>query len=69
MESVHAEDLNRTIGGAGKREKFVSAFYCEYCGKTIHLNMIYSLDRAKKEHNAKYHPQIPNIGTAGGSKP
>ena len=25
---------------------------------TIHLNMVYSLERAKKEHNAKFHPEI-----------
>ena len=54
--------LENVIGGvrrdSGKREKFVSAFYCEACGKTIHLNMIYSLDRAKKEHNAQFHPGL-----------
>ena len=26
--------------------------------ETIHLNMVYSLERAKKEHNAKFHPEI-----------
>ena len=54
--------LENVIGGVSsdnrKREKFVSAFYCEACGKTIHLNMIYSLDRAKKEHNMKVHPGL-----------
>ena len=54
--------LENVIGGvsrdSGRREKFVSAFYCEACGKTVHLNMIYSLDRAKKEHNAKFHPTL-----------
>ena len=54
--------LENVIGGVsrdtGKREKFVSAFYCEACGKTVHLNMIYSLDRAKKEHYTKVHPGL-----------
>ena len=58
MEKINTEDLSKISGGAKKREKFVSAFYCEYCGKTIHLNMVYSLDRAKKEHNTKFHPNI-----------
>ncbi len=52
--------LEYVIGGvsrdASKREEFVSAFYCEACGKTVHMGMIYSLDRAKKEHYAKVHP-------------
>ena len=55
--------LENVIGGVRRdsvpREKFVSAFYCEACGKTIHLNMIYSLDRAKKEHNKQFHPFLP----------
>ena len=54
-------DLDRVVGGVSrdtmKREKFVSAFYCEQCGKTIHLNTVYSLERAKKEHNTKVHLQ------------
>ena len=54
--------LENVIGGVSrdqsKREKFVSAFYCEACGKTVHMGMIYSLDRAKKEHNAKFHPGL-----------
>ena len=52
--------LEQVTGGVSrdttKREKFVSAFYCEHCGKTIHMGMIYSLERAKKEHNQKVHP-------------
>ena len=56
---VNSEELSKVTGGAGRqRDKFVSAFYCEYCRKTIHLNMVYSLERAKKEHNAKFHPQV-----------
>ena len=54
--------LEQVIGGvsrdSSRREKFVSAFYCELCGKTVHMNMIYSLDRARKEHNAKEHPLV-----------
>ena len=58
MEKLDLDALAKASGGAKKRGKYVSAFYCEYCGKTIHLNMVYSLDRAKKEHNAKFHPQV-----------
>ena len=59
MGTFNPEELSKVTGGAGReREKFVSAFYCEYCQKTIHLNIVYSLERAKKEHNAKFHPQI-----------
>ena len=57
-EPVSAEALGRVSGGKAARDKFVSAFYCEYCKQTVHLNMIYSLERAKKEHNAKFHPGI-----------
>lgn len=52
-------DLEQVIGGVSrdttKREKFVSAFYCELCKQTVHLNTIYSLERAKKIHNQKVH--------------
>ncbi len=57
MEKINPELLDQVVGGA-KREKYVSAFYCEYCKKTIHLNMVYSLERAKKEHNARFHPEV-----------
>ena len=52
------KEMAQVTGGAKKREKFVSAFYCEYCCKTIHLGTVYSLERAKKEHNAKFHPGV-----------
>ncbi len=55
---VSPEALGQITGGAGKREKFVSAFYCELCGRTIHLGTVYSLERAKREHNAKVHPGL-----------
>ena len=58
---LESADLDQVTGGKtmkNKREKYVSAFYCEYCGKTIHLNAVYSLERAKKEHNAKFHPTL-----------
>ncbi|MBO7669798.1 MAG: hypothetical protein J6S60_04330 [Oscillospiraceae bacterium] len=59
MAAFSAEELSKVTGGAGRqKDKYVSAFYCELCGKTIHLNMVYSLERAKKEHNAKFHPGI-----------
>ncbi len=58
MERIKAEDLDHVTGGAARRDKYVSAFYCEYCGKTIHLNMVRSLENAKKEHNVQFHPQL-----------
>ena len=58
MVKLNENEL-KEISGGKVREKYVSAFYCEYCRKTIHLNTIYSLDRARKEHNTKYHPNIP----------
>lgn len=60
--ALDGSDLEKVTGGVIKkkgRDKYVSAFYCEYCAKTIHLNGVYSLERAKKEHNAKFHPQVP----------
>ena len=58
VQKLNMDELDRVSGGDGKRDRYVSAFYCEYCQKTIHLNMVYSLERAKKEHNAKFHPQV-----------
>ncbi|MCR5136316.1 MAG: hypothetical protein K6C12_04390 [Oscillospiraceae bacterium] len=58
MEKIRNEDLDKVTGGAAQREKYVSAFYCEYCGKTIHLNFVRALDKARAEHNAKFHPQL-----------
>ena len=55
MEKLSDRQAEQVTGGR-KREKYVSAFYCEYCQKTIRLPGVYSLDRAKREHNAKYHP-------------
>ena len=55
---LESNDLALVTGGRSTRDqrpRYVSAFYCEYCEKTIHLNAVYSLDRAKKEHNAKFH--------------
>ena len=46
--------LDQVTGGA-VRPKFVSSFYCEKCSKTIHLNGVYSLERAQKDHDAKEH--------------
>ena len=46
--------LDQVTGGA-VRPKFVSSFYCEKCNKTIHLNGVYSLERAQKDHDAKEH--------------
>ena len=57
---IDSEKLKDVTGGVGIRDKFVSSFYCEYCDKTIKLNMVSSLERAKKEHNDKYHPHLKN---------
>ena len=57
MEKLNEENLKEVSGGK-IREKYVSAFYCEYCRKTIHLPGVYSLENAKKDHMAKYHPTI-----------
>ena len=52
------DDLGKVTGGVNGKTRYVSAFYCEYCDKTIKLNMVASLERAKKEHNTKFHPEI-----------
>ena len=59
MEKLELKDLDKVTGGRGQtatREKYVSAFFCETCGKTIRLNGVYTLERAKAEHNRKVHP-------------
>ena len=60
MEKLNEEKLEAVSGGV-KREKYVSAFYCEYCRKTIHLPGVYSLENAKKDHMTKYHPTILTV--------
>ena len=52
--AVADEKLAGTAGGA-IRPKYVSSFFCEKCGKTIHLNGVYTLERAKEEHERKEH--------------
>ena len=52
--AVADEKLAGTAGGA-IRPKDVSSFFCEKCGKTIHLNGVYTLERAKQEHERKEH--------------
>ncbi len=61
MEKLDLQQLNEVTGGkgeTGKREKYVSAFFCEACGATIRLNGVYTLERARKEHYAKIHPGL-----------
>ena len=55
---LEPDEVKGVTGGVGIRDKYVSSFYCEYCGKTIKLNMVSSLERARKEHNEKVHPQL-----------
>ena len=57
MEKLNEDQLEAASGGV-KREKYVSAFYCEYCRTTIHLPGVYSLERAKKDHYMKSHPEL-----------
>jgi len=57
---VEDEKLNAVAGGAG-RPRYVSSFFCEKCGRTIHLNGVYTLDRAMREHEQKEHaPKASN---------
>ena len=53
-EMLGDEKLNQVSGGA-IRPKYVSSFFCEKCGKTIHLNGVYTLDKAIREHDQKEH--------------
>lgn len=52
--AVADEKLAGTAGGA-IRPKYVSSFFCEKCGKTIHLNGVYTLERAVREHEQQEH--------------
>ena len=50
------DSLNAVSGGVGgNRPKYVSSFFCEKCGRTIRLNGVYTLERAKKLHDEKEH--------------
>ncbi len=57
MEKLNEQQMD-TVTGGRKREKYVSAFYCEYCRETIHLPGVYSLERARRDHNMKFHPEV-----------
>jgi len=57
---VEDEKLNAVAGGAG-RPRYVSSFFCEKCGRTIHLNGVYTLDRAMREHEQKEHAPKASI--------
>ena len=59
---LSAESLKNVTGGIGLKDRYVSSFYCEYCGKTLKLNMVSSVERAQKEHNEKVHPQLKTNG-------
>ena len=63
FQALSDDALDTVIGGAGapkQRVKYVSAFFCEHCGQTIRLNGVYTLERAKKQHNTQFHPHIIN---------
>ena len=51
---LNDEQLERVSGGS-IRPKYVSSFFCEKCGKTIHLNGVYTLDKAIRDHDQKEH--------------
>ncbi len=52
--AIEDEKLAGASGGA-VRPKYVSSFFCEKCGKTIHLNGVYTLERALREHERQVH--------------
>ena len=54
IEKLSENRLDEVTGGA-IRPKYVSSFFCEKCGKTIHLNGVYTLEKAIKDHNQKVH--------------
>ena len=61
MEKLDMDALEQVSGGVtqpAKRPKYVSAIFCELCGRTIHLSGVYTLERAQKEHYAKVHPGV-----------
>ena len=53
-EMLGDDKLNQVSGGV-IRPKYVSSFFCEKCGKTIHLNGVYTMERAIQEHEKKEH--------------
>ena len=53
-----SDDVLDAVTGGAARKKYVSAFFCETCGKTIRLSGVYEQERAKREHNAKFHPLL-----------
>ena len=52
-EMLGDDKLNQVSGAV--RPKYVSSFFCEKCGKTIHLNGVYTLDKAIRDHDQKEH--------------
>ena len=50
-----SDDRLKDVSGGAVRPKFVSSFYCEKCDQTIRLNGVYTLEKARKEHDAKMH--------------
>ena len=50
MEKIDLEKLSQVTGGTEihEKKKYVSSFFCEYCGKTIRLNGVYDLGQRKQ---------------------
>lgn len=55
MKTVLEDEKLAEASGGAIHPKYVSSFFCEKCGKTIHLNGVYTLDRAVKEHEQQVH--------------
>jgi hypothetical protein len=53
--SAVSDDMLDKVAGGAIRPKYVSSFFCEKCGKTIHLNGVYTLERAVREHEQQEH--------------
>lgn len=53
MEPLGDGMLEIVMGGT--RQKYVSSFYCEKCGKTIQLSGVYRLEVARQDHERKVH--------------
>ncbi len=50
-----SDSLLEDVNGGVARPKYVSSFFCEKCGKTIHLNGVYAKEKAIKDHDQKVH--------------
>ena len=54
MEKLKEQTLEEVSGG--RKQKYISSFYCEKCKATVHLNGVYTPETARKTHDRKVHP-------------